>query len=76
MQATCTDCNSPLTSENIGLDDERCQDCWESLCSKGWWEMIRAIEQIGPENFYCDWHEEGDRPPPNHPEYPVASPAP
>lgn len=55
----CTKCTEPMTADNESLSDEHCLSCWEVVCNEGWWAMIAAIEEIGPENFYEDW--EGDR---------------
>lgn len=42
---TCPECGKPAD----GLDDEHCQEHWEALCDKAWWDEVEALGQAGHE---------------------------
>jgi hypothetical protein len=41
---TCT-CGKPSDGWPDGNGGELCQECWESVCDKSWWEAVLAISR-------------------------------
>lgn len=40
----CPTCKEEIRPDNLGLDDEQCQACWEAYCDRTWWEFMGKFE--------------------------------
>lgn len=43
---TCDRCLVAISEDSRGLDDIHCQSCWEDICSRSWWEMLRSLPVV------------------------------
>ncbi len=58
-QHICKKCQQSFTWDDLGLDDDYCQGCWDDICSQSWWEMNDTLAAIQDEgfNFFGDDEE-------------------